>query len=132
MAASLFPASHRPVVSWFIRTHESLSIRWHRSRQRKRSTICPICSPQLEQQAAQLLNAGFYQASVASNRLRLELIAVAYYKEVVRALHKKETSRERIGFGWVVDQLLEFEEVIHVIRIPSRPSCRSGSLPFVS
>lgn len=65
----------------------------------------------MEKQAADLLSAGFYQASVAANRLRLELVAVAYYKQVVKTLRKVEEPRERVGFGWVMAQILLFEEI---------------------
>lgn len=94
-------------------------VRWRRLWFRTMRRSCPICGDKLQGQIGNLLGQGFYQAAVTASRLRLELLAVAYFqrvRDVATMPRDSRAKRERPSFRAVVLYLHEIGEVDNLQR----------------
>lgn len=64
---------------------EAVANSWNR-RKHRRQLNCPLCSTELHKQINLMIRQGFYQPAIAACRLRIELIAVDYYRKAVYRL----------------------------------------------
>jgi hypothetical protein len=90
--------------------------RLRRWRFRVTHSNCPLCGDTLAGQITDLLGQGFYRAAITASRLRLELVAIEYYRQHIRHAGGDDVSRAKLSFKWVLDQLEELGEIDHLQR----------------
>ncbi len=87
-------------------------VRWRRFWFRSTHPNCPICGDKLKSQIGDLLAQGFYQSAVTSARLRLELMAAAYYRKVLDQQGLSISKKHRgVPFYYVISHLMALGEI---------------------